>query len=131
MVIGMGERKTPKPFSVACNVFKYLDILTENEAAAGRAVHVGVKESEPESMTNIDTILRACPISSPKTAMRNGASASASWATTSLSAIRFLTAQLRLYQASQILSAFDQMKLTKVNSSVYVTIKAPHSDLRP
>ena len=27
-VIGMGEAKTPKPFSVACNIFKYLDILS-------------------------------------------------------------------------------------------------------
>lgn len=26
-VIGMGERKTPKPFIAACNQFKYLDIL--------------------------------------------------------------------------------------------------------
>lgn len=31
MVIGMGEEKTPKPFSVACNIFKYLDILSEDE----------------------------------------------------------------------------------------------------
>jgi len=30
-VIGMGEAKTPKPFSVACNIFKYLDILSEDE----------------------------------------------------------------------------------------------------
>lgn len=30
-VIGMGERKTPKPFSTACNVFKYLEILSDEE----------------------------------------------------------------------------------------------------
>ncbi len=30
-VIGMGERKTPKPFSTACNAFKYLEILAEEE----------------------------------------------------------------------------------------------------
>lgn len=30
MVIGMGEKKTPQPFRVACNIFKYLDILTED-----------------------------------------------------------------------------------------------------
>lgn len=30
-VIGMGEEKTPRPFSVACNIFKYLDILSEDE----------------------------------------------------------------------------------------------------
>lgn len=31
-VIGMGEKKTPKAFSVACNYFKYLDILYENDS---------------------------------------------------------------------------------------------------
>ncbi len=30
-VIGMGERKTPKPFIAACNQFKYLDVLAESE----------------------------------------------------------------------------------------------------
>lgn len=30
-VIGMGERKTPQPFVAACNMFKYLDILDEDE----------------------------------------------------------------------------------------------------
>ncbi len=31
MVVGMGERKTPKPFIAACNLFKYLDVLAESE----------------------------------------------------------------------------------------------------
>lgn len=30
-VIGMGEQKTPKPFSTACNAFKYLEVLAEEE----------------------------------------------------------------------------------------------------
>lgn len=30
-VIGMGERKTPKPFSTACNAFKYLEVLAEED----------------------------------------------------------------------------------------------------
>lgn len=30
-VVGMGEKKTPKPFIASCNVFKYLDILAEPE----------------------------------------------------------------------------------------------------
>ena len=30
-VIGMGEQKTPKPFGAACNAFKYLEILAEEE----------------------------------------------------------------------------------------------------
>lgn len=31
MIVGMGERKTPKPFIAACNQFKYLDVLAESE----------------------------------------------------------------------------------------------------
>lgn len=31
LVVGMGEKKTPKPFIAACNQFKYLDILAETE----------------------------------------------------------------------------------------------------
>lgn len=34
IVVGMGERKTPKPFIAACNRFKYLDILATTENAA-------------------------------------------------------------------------------------------------
>lgn len=30
-VVGMGEKKTPKPFIVACNQFKYLDILAQTD----------------------------------------------------------------------------------------------------
>ncbi len=30
-VIGMGEQKTPKPFSTACNAFKYLEVLADEE----------------------------------------------------------------------------------------------------
>lgn len=37
MVIGMGERKTPKPFIAACNMFRYLDVLATADAAAPRA----------------------------------------------------------------------------------------------
>ncbi|HMM31695.1 MAG TPA: NYN domain-containing protein [Clostridia bacterium] len=41
MVVGMGEKKTPKSFISACNLFKYLDILTAAERKAG-----GVKKQE-------------------------------------------------------------------------------------
>ncbi len=33
-VIGMGERKTPRPFTKACSVFKYLDVLYEGDNLA-------------------------------------------------------------------------------------------------
>lgn len=31
LVVGMGEKKTPKPFIASCNQFKYLDVLAESE----------------------------------------------------------------------------------------------------
>lgn len=34
-VIGMGEQKTPKPFTAACNAFKYLEVLAEEEIQSG------------------------------------------------------------------------------------------------
>lgn len=34
-VIGMGEKKTPKPFSTACNAFKYLEVIAEEETQGG------------------------------------------------------------------------------------------------
>lgn len=43
MVIGMGERKTPKPFISACNLFKYLDVLAESENKA-----MGIKSEQEQ-----------------------------------------------------------------------------------
>ena len=36
-VIGMGEQKTPKPFSTACNAFKYLEVLADEELQSSAA----------------------------------------------------------------------------------------------
>ncbi len=45
-VIGMGEKKTPKPFSTACNAFKYLEILAEEEVQPIEADKVEMKTLE-------------------------------------------------------------------------------------
>lgn len=45
-VIGMGEKKTPKPFSTACNAFKYLEILAEEEIQTDAAEKVEMKTLE-------------------------------------------------------------------------------------
>jgi hypothetical protein len=34
LVVGMGEKKTPKPFIAACNQFKYLDIIAQTEQSS-------------------------------------------------------------------------------------------------
>lgn len=47
MVVGMGEQKTPKAFSAACNVFKYLDILAEDDL--DEDVKMAVTDSQKRS----------------------------------------------------------------------------------
>lgn len=67
LIVGMGERKTPKPFIAACNQFKYLDVLAETEKKSmeieenhnkveiakekGKKINVK-KEKEPEAEVN-------------------------------------------------------------------------------
>ena len=48
-VIGMGERKTPKPFSTACNAFKYLEILAEEEVQGAGETDDPTQELSPSS----------------------------------------------------------------------------------
>lgn len=43
-VVGMGERKTPKAFVVACNKFKYLDILANQADKADKESSAKAKE---------------------------------------------------------------------------------------
>ncbi|HEY5525578.1 MAG TPA: NYN domain-containing protein [Clostridium sp.] len=52
-VIGMGEAKTPKPFSVACNIFKYLDILSEDEEPDSAADNTNKSASNSGNNTNV------------------------------------------------------------------------------
>jgi len=49
MVVGMGERKTPKPFIAACNQFKYLDVLAETEKKS-----MELEENHIKTELNID-----------------------------------------------------------------------------
>lgn len=50
LVVGMGEKKTPKPFIASCNQFKYLDVLAEAEnQMAVDAVQVKTGENKTEN----------------------------------------------------------------------------------
>ena len=40
LVVGMGERKAPKPFIASCNQFKYLDVLAETERKALKQIKI-------------------------------------------------------------------------------------------
>lgn len=58
LVIGIGEKKTPKPFRVACDKFIYIEIINssklQNTAAADRKGDLSPKESSV--LPNIDTV---------------------------------------------------------------------------
>jgi len=61
LVVGMGERKTPKPFIVSCNQFKYLDVLAETEKKSieteeSKDIEIDSKVSNTASDSELDTI---------------------------------------------------------------------------
>jgi uncharacterized LabA/DUF88 family protein len=61
LVVGMGERKTPKPFIASCNQFKYLDVLAETEKKSietetNKNIDGGNKVNKPTSNGDLDTI---------------------------------------------------------------------------
>lgn len=60
LVVGMGERKTPKPFIASCNQFKYLDVLAETEKKSietetNKVIEVGSKVNNIISDDDLDT----------------------------------------------------------------------------
>lgn len=56
LVVGMGEKKTPKPFIASCNQFKYLDVLAESEnqmsAAGGSQSKADETKAETEAQAD-------------------------------------------------------------------------------
>lgn len=61
LVVGMGERKTPKPFIVSCNQFKYLDVLAETEKKSieteeNKDIETDNKVNDTPSAGGLDTI---------------------------------------------------------------------------
>lgn len=49
-VVGMGEKKTPKPFIVACNQFKFLDILAQTENSNSSSESSNIVDEEGSSL---------------------------------------------------------------------------------
>lgn len=58
-VVGMGEKKTPKPFIVACNQFKYLDVLAQSENSENASEPSTVISNEGSSLIYADNYLTA------------------------------------------------------------------------
>ncbi|MBR5641691.1 MAG: NYN domain-containing protein [Firmicutes bacterium] len=48
LVVGMGEKKTPKAFTTACNKFKYLDILSGSKTASKSKAEKAAAKAEKE-----------------------------------------------------------------------------------
>lgn len=57
-VLGMGEKKTPKPFISACEQFKYLEVL-ENAANPGAKQSETAKQQSKTNMTNRAKLVKA------------------------------------------------------------------------
>ena len=56
LVVGMGEKKTPKPFIASCNQFKYLDVLaeSENQMSDSNSARGKGNENKTENETEIE-----------------------------------------------------------------------------
>lgn len=52
LVVGMGEKKTPKPFIAACNQFKYLDVLLASDEKSKREEEEKAAAIEREKKEN-------------------------------------------------------------------------------
>jgi len=55
MVLGFGQRKTPKPFVAACDKFIYTEILREDEEEGKESTSRSDKESTSRSQNDIKT----------------------------------------------------------------------------
>ena len=131
MVIGMGEKKTPKPFSVACNVFKYLEVLmADAEAEAAEEEKSNQDEAgSGENMTDIDTILKAMVnIINENGDEEKGISIGELG---NLLLKRYPDFDVRNYgytKLSKFLSAFDGLSLSRHNNVLFVSLRQNHLD---
>ncbi len=118
-VIGMGEKKTPKPFSTACNAFKYLEILAEEEVQSNEVDRVELKTLESAIIRIIDenaNLEEEINIGELGSRLQG----------------RYPDFDVRNYgysKFSQFLKDFDSLTLRKAGSSILVSQKAKEIDL--
>lgn len=119
-VIGMGERKTPKPFSTACNAFKYLEILAEEE------VQGAVETEKVELKTLESAIIRIIAENANLQEEINIGELGSRLLN------RYPDFDVRNYgysKFSQFLKDFDCLSLRQVGSSILVSQKSDMTDL--
>lgn len=61
-VIGMGEKKTPTPFISACEIFKYLEVLSKPAVPEKEILQTDTKTKNKEGMANRDEIIEALKV---------------------------------------------------------------------
>ena len=118
-VIGMGEKKTPKPFSTACNAFKYLEILAEEEVQSNEVDRVELKTLE-EAIIRI--IAENANLEEEINIGELGSRLQG----------RYPDFDVRNYgysKFSQFLKDFDCLSFRKVGSSILVSQKSKEIDL--
>lgn len=120
-VIGMGEQKTPKPFSTACNAFKYLEILADEELqSSGENQTVELKKLE-------EAIIRIIAESANSQDEINMGELGSRLQN------RYPDFDVRNYgysKFSQFLKDFDSLSFRQVNSSIFVSQKSDKTDLQ-
>ena len=120
-VLGMGEQKTPKPFSTACNAFKYLEVLADEElqsSAANDKVKLKTLESAIISIiTENANLEEEINIGELGSRLLN----------------RYPDFDVRNYgytKFSQFLKYFDSLSMRQVGSSILVSQKSDKTDLQ-
>jgi len=120
-VIGMGERKTPKPFSTACNAFKYLEILAEEEVQ-------GTVETEKVELKTLESaIIRIIAENANLQEEINIGELGSRLLN------RYPDFDVRNYgysKFSQFLKYFDCLSFRQVGSSILVSQKSDMTDLQ-
>lgn len=120
-VIGMGEQKTPKPFSAACNVFKYLEILADEELQGSGEREITQLKTLEEAIIRIISenanVQEEINIGELGSRLQN----------------RHPDFDVRNYgysKLSQFLKNFDSLSLRQVGSSILVSHKRDVTDLQ-
>ena len=120
-VIGMGEQKTPKPFSTACNAFKYLEILAEEELQSS-------DDTEKVELKTLESaIIRIIAESANLQEEINIGELGSRLQS------RYPDFDVRNYgysKFSQFLKDFDSLSFRQVGSSILVSQKSDKTDLR-
>lgn len=121
-VIGMGERKTPKPFSTACNAFKYLEVLAEEDVVQTAG------ENEPLEMKSLESaIIRIISENANLQEEINIGELG------SRLQGRYPDFDVRNYgysKFSQFLKDFDSLNFRQVGNSILVSQKSDKTDLQ-